>query len=147
LEGQGFPLLLAVLRKGRQYMPVSLRQCVSESTSVSLRRQSVLTVSPRRDVSAVQFRQWDSRSHECYSAHCNCNVCSWKSPGWINLVSNPNPRHVISHTTHPGICDNIVFILYMIYYFLPRLLSQIGHDVFFITITYWLVQLYSCNNY
>jgi hypothetical protein len=72
----------------------------SQSTSVRLRRQSVLAVSPRRDVSAVQFRQWDSRRHQCYSVHCNCNVCSCKSPWRINSVSNPNPRRVISHTTH-----------------------------------------------
>jgi hypothetical protein len=31
----------------------------------------------------------------------NCNVCSYKSPKQINPVSNPNPRRVISHTTHP----------------------------------------------
>jgi hypothetical protein len=34
----------------------------------------------KRDVSAVQFRQWDPRSYEYYSVHGNCNVCSCKSP-------------------------------------------------------------------
>jgi hypothetical protein len=51
------------------------------------------------DVGAVQFRQWDPRSYECYSVHYNCNVCSCKSPERINPVTNSNPRRVISHTT------------------------------------------------
>jgi hypothetical protein len=59
-----FPLLLAVLRKGRQYMPVSLQnQCMSESTPVSLQNQcvSVSSVSLRNQKStvlAVNYRRW-----------------------------------------------------------------------------------------
>jgi hypothetical protein len=53
---------------------VSLRLLVF---GVSLRR-SAFEVSSRSesskiDVSAVQFHQWDPRSYQCYSAHCNCN--------------------------------------------------------------------------
>jgi hypothetical protein len=34
----------------------------------------VRNVQPSKwDVSAVQFRQWDPRSYQCYSVHCNCN--------------------------------------------------------------------------
>jgi hypothetical protein len=75
---------------GESALEVSRRQLVAE----------VRSAQPSKwDVSAVQFRQWDPRSYQCYSVHYNCNVCSCKSLERINPVTNPNPRRVISHTT------------------------------------------------
>jgi hypothetical protein len=55
------------VKEGKTIHRVSLSQSAFE---VSARSES-----SKLDFSAVQFRQWDLRSYQCYSAHCNCNLC------------------------------------------------------------------------